>query len=103
MKNDCLGVNVLSMKVIFNVDLVLVKELLLKLEYCLLGIVIFDCDDVIYVVLDEVIKVVDVIVVYGKSMYVGAVNVLIKLVGEVIGIIVGLSFVEVNSGLSVIM
>lgn len=103
MKNDCLGVNVLSMKVIFNVDLVLVKELLLKLEYCLLGIVIFDCDDVIYVVLDEVIKVVDVIVVYGKSMYVGVVNVLIKLVGEVIGIIVGLSFVEVNSGLSVIM
>lgn len=52
---------------------------------------------------DEVIKVVEVDVVYVKSMYVGVGNVFIKFVGEVIGIIVGLSFVEVKSGFFVVV
>lgn len=56
-----------------------------------------------YIVFDEVIKVLEVDVVYVKLMYVGVVNVLIKFVGEVLGIIVGLSLVEVRSGLNVVV
>ena len=49
MKNDRLGANVLSMKVIPNVDPALAKELSLKPEHRSLGIVTSDCDDVTYV------------------------------------------------------
>ena len=102
MKNDRLGANVLSMKVIPNVDPALAKELSLKPEHRSLGIVTSDCDDVTYVALDEATKAADVTVVYGKSMYAGAANASTKLAGEVIGIIAGPSPAEVNSGLSVI-
>ena len=89
MKNDRLGANVLSMKVIPNVDPALAKELSLKPEHRSLGIVTSDCDDVTYVALDEATKAADVTVVYGKSMYAGAANASTKLAGEVIGIIAG--------------
>ena len=56
MKNDRLGANVLSMKVIPNVDPALAKELSLKPEHRSLGIVTSDCDDVTYVALDEATK-----------------------------------------------
>ena len=102
MKNDRLGANVLSMKVIPNVDPALAKELSLKPEHRSLGIVTSDCDDVTYVALDEATKAADVEVVYGKSMYAGAGNASTKLAGEVIGIIAGPSPAEINSGLSVI-
>ena len=102
MKNDRLGANVLSMKVIPNVDPALAKELSLKPEHRSLGIVTSDCDDVTYVALDEATKAADVTVVYGKSMYAGAANASTKLACEVIGIIAGPSPAEVNSGLSVI-
>lgn len=72
MKNDRLGANVLSMKVIPNVDPALAKELSLKPEHRSLGIVTSDCDDVTYVALDEATKAADVTVVYGKSMYAGS-------------------------------
>ena len=98
MKNDRLGANVLSMKVIPNVDPALAKELSLKPEHRSLGIVTSDCDDVTYVALDEATKAADVTVVYGKSMYAGAANASTKLAGEVIGIIAGPSPAEINSG-----
>ena len=60
MKNDRLGANVLSMKVIPNVDPALAK-LSLKPEHR--SLVTSDCD---YVALDEATKAADVTVVYGK-------------------------------------
>ena len=52
MKNDRLGANVLSMKVIPNVDPALAKELSLKPEHRSLVNVTSDFDDFTYVALD---------------------------------------------------
>ncbi|MDT2757747.1 ethanolamine utilization microcompartment protein EutL [Enterococcus asini] len=101
MRNDRLGANVLSVKVIPNADAALAEQLSLNPGMRSLGIITSDCDDVTYVALDEATKAADVEVVYAKSMYAGAGNASTKLAGEVIGIIAGPSPAEVNSGLSV--
>lgn len=101
MRNDRLGANVLSVKVIPNADAALAKQLSLNPGMRSLGIITSDCDDVTYVALDEATKAADVEVVYAKSMYAGAGNASTKLAGEVIGILAGPSPAEVNSGLSV--
>lgn len=99
MRNDRLGSNVLSVKIIPNVDDGLAKELSLKPNQKSLGIITSDCDDVTYVALDEATKASDVQVVYAKSFYGGAANANTKLAGEVIGILAGPSPAEVRSGL----
>lgn len=101
MRNDRLGANVLSVKIIPNADAALAEQLSLKPGQRSLGIITSDCDDVTYVALDEATKAADVEVVYAKSMYAGAANASTKLAGEVIGILAGPSPAEVNSGLSV--
>ncbi|WP_302372080.1 ethanolamine utilization microcompartment protein EutL [Enterococcus asini] len=101
MRNDRLGANVLSVKVIPNADPALAEQLSLKPGMRSLGIITSDCDDVTYVALDEATKAADVEVVYAKSMYAGAGNASTKLAGEVIGILAGPSPAEVNSGLNV--
>ncbi|MGX7351524.1 ethanolamine utilization protein EutL [Enterococcus canis] len=101
MRNDRLGANVLSVKIIPNADAALAEQLSLKPGQRSLGIITSDCDDVTYVALDEATKAADVEVVYAKSMYAGAANASTKLTGEVIGILAGPSPAEVNSGLSV--
>lgn len=101
MRNDRLGANVLSVKIIPNADAALAEQLSLKPGMRSLGIITSDCDDVTYVALDEATKASDVEVVYAKSMYAGAANASTKLAGEVIGILAGPSPAEVNSGLSV--
>lgn len=99
MKNDRLGSNVLSVKIIPNVDDALVKELNLGPNQKSLGIITSDCDDVTYVALDEATKKAAVDVVYAKSLYAGAANANTKLAGEVIGILAGPSPAEIRSGL----
>lgn len=101
MRNDRLGANVLSVKIIPNADAALAEQLSLKPGMRSLGIITSDCDDVTYVALDEATKASDVEVMYAKSMYAGAANASTKLAGEVIGILAGPSPAEVNSGLSV--
>lgn len=99
MKNERLGANVLSVKIIPNVDDGLVKELKLEQNQKSLGIITCDSDDVTYVALDEATKASDVSVVYARSMYAGAGNASTKLAGEVIGILAGPSPAEIRSGL----
>ncbi|UJF15314.1 ethanolamine utilization microcompartment protein EutL [Jeotgalibaca sp. MA1X17-3] len=99
MKNDRLGSNVLSVKIIPNVDDALAKELNLEPNQKSLGIITSDCDDVTYVALDEATKKAAVDVVYAKSLYAGAANANTKLAGEVIGILAGPSPAEIRSGL----
>lgn len=99
MRNERLGANILSVKIIPNVDDGLVKELKLASNQKSLGIITSDSDDVTYVALDEATKASDVAVVYAKSMYAGAANASTKLSGEVIGILAGPSPAEIRSGL----
>ncbi len=99
MKSERLGANVLSVKIIPNVDDGLAKELKLASNQKSLGIITSDSDDVTYVALDEATKASDVAVVYARSMYAGAANASTKLAGEVIGILAGPSPAEVRSGL----
>ena len=100
MKNDKIQSNVLSTRLIPNVDNELAKSLDLSPEVKSLGLITADCDDVTYVALDEATKAADVDVVYGKSMYAGADNANTKLAGEVIGILGGPNPAEVKSGLN---
>lgn len=99
MKDSIVKANVLSTRLIPNVDNSLSRALNLKSSIKSLGLITADCDDVTYVALDEATKTADVEVVYGKSMYAGADNANTKLAGEVIGILGGPSPAEVRSGL----
>lgn len=99
MRNERLGANVLSIKIIPNVDEALAEQLELEPHHKSLGIITSDSDDVTYVALDEATKSSDVDVVYAKSMYAGAGNASTKLAGEVIGILAGPSPAEIRSGL----
>ena len=101
MRNDRLGANVLSVKMIANADEDLAKQFDLPKGMKSLGIITSDCDDVHYVALDEATKAAEVEVVYAKSMYGGAGNASTKLAGEVIGILAGPSPAEVSSGLAI--
>ena len=99
MKDSAIKANVLSTRLIPNVDSELAKSLNLPNHIKSLGLITANCDDVTYVALDEATKTADVEVVYGKSMYAGAENASTKLAGEVIGILGGPSPAEVRSGL----
>jgi len=99
VKEDILKSNVLSTRIIPNVQPELAAALELPDHIKSLAIITADCDDVTYVALDEATKTADVEVVYGKSMYAGAGNASTKLAGEVIGILGGPSPAEVKSGL----
>ncbi|KRL56108.1 ethanolamine utilization microcompartment protein EutL [Furfurilactobacillus rossiae] len=101
MKDDLLKSNVLSTRLIPNVDEHLAKSLKLPAHIKSLGLITVDCDDVTYVALDAATKAADVEVVYGKSMYAGAGNASTKLAGEVIGILGGPNPDEVRSGLDI--
>lgn len=102
MTNDPLKSQVLSMKLIPNVNRELLGELVLPEGHHSIGLFTSDCDDVSYTALDEATKKADVKVVYGRSFYGGAANANTKLAGEVIGIISGPNPAEVRSGLEAI-
>lgn len=99
VKDSIVKANVLSTRLIPNVDHSLAQALHLKSSIKSLGLITADSDDVTYVALDEATKTADVEVVYGKSMYAGADNANTKLAGEVIGILGGPNPAEVRSGL----
>ena len=103
MRNDALKTNILSMKLIPNVDDGLAAQFDLPKGHKSLGIFTADCDDVAYTALDDATKHVDIKVVYAQSFYGGADNANTKLAGEVIGIISGPSPAEVSSGLNAIV
>jgi ethanolamine utilization protein EutL len=100
MKGDALKVNILSVKIIANVNADMAKELNLENDQRAIGIITTDCDDVGYTALDDATKKAEVKVVYAKSMYAGAGNASTKLAGEFIGIVAGPSPAEVRSGLN---
>jgi len=102
MINSPLKSNVLSMKIIPNLNADLIKELNLPEGHRSIGLFTTDCDDVAYTALDEATKKADVKVVYAKSFYGGASNANTKLAGEIIGIISGPNPAEVRAGLDTI-
>ena len=102
MINSPLKSQVLSMKIIPNLNADMIAELKLPAGHRSIGLFTTDCDDVAYVALDEATKKADVKVVYGRSFYGGAANANTKLAGEVIGIISGPNPAEVRSGLDAI-
>ena len=100
MRYDPIKVNVLSVKVIPNVDEVMRKHLGIDEDHRAIGMITTDCDDVGYTALDEATKKAEVKVANAKSFYGGAANANKKLAGEFIGIISGPSPAEVKSGLN---
>ncbi|SFH66033.1 ethanolamine utilization protein EutL [Tindallia magadiensis] len=100
MRYDPIKVNVLSVKMISNVDEEMRKNLGVKDAHRAIGMITTDCDDVGYTALDEATKKAEISVVYAKSFYGGAANANTKLAGEFIGIISGPSPAEVKSGLN---
>lgn len=100
MRNEPIHAKVLGIKIISNVSPDMAEKLELKPHHKSLGIITADCDDVTYTALDEATKMVEVDVVYAKSMYAGAGNASTKLAGEVIGILAGPSPAEVRSGVN---
>lgn len=84
MKGDIIKANILSAKIIPNVNIGLAKQLGLFENEKSVGLVTSDSDDVTYVALDEATKKANVRVVYAKSLYAGASNASTKLAGEVI-------------------
>jgi len=100
MRYDPIKVNVLSVKLIPNVDEGMRKHLNLPEAHRAVGMITTDCDDVGYTALDEATKKADIKVAYAKSFYGGAANANTKLAGEFIGIISGPSPAEVKSGLN---
>lgn len=99
MKNDPICADVLSVKIIPNIDSDLAKVLELKPEHKSIGLVTTNVDDVGYTAMDDATKKAEVEVVYAKSFYGGADNANTKLAGEFIGILAGPTPAEVRSGL----
>lgn len=99
MRNDPIRANVLSVKLIPNVDIDMAKSLNLEERHRSIGLITSDIDDVSYTALDEATKKADVDVVYAKSFYAGAANASTKLAGEFIGILAGPNPAEVRSGM----
>lgn len=100
MKGDALRSQVLSVRMIPNINPDMAKELELDPAHKSLGIFTTDCDDVGYSALDEATKKAEVKVAYAKSFYGGAANANTKLAGEFIGILSGPTPAEVKSGLN---
>ncbi len=99
MKGDALRSEVLSIRLIANINQDMAKELSLPATHKSVGIFTTDCDDVGYSALDEATKKAEVQVAYAKSFYGGASNANSKLAGEFIGILSGPSPAEVKSGI----
>ncbi|NBI06150.1 ethanolamine utilization microcompartment protein EutL [Senegalia massiliensis] len=99
MKNDPICAEVLSVKLIPNVDDDLAKALELKPGHKSIGLITTNVDDVGYTALDDATKKAEVAVAYAKSFYGGADNANTKLAGEFIGILSGPTPAEVRSGL----
>lgn len=103
MKGDVIKANILSAKIISNINESLAEQLGLFENERSIGLVTSDSDDVTYVALDEATKKANVRVVYAKSLYAGSSNASTKLAGEIIGVIAGETPADVKSGLDALI
>lgn len=102
MKYDKIPCEILSMRMVPNVNPDMIGELKLPEGHNSIGIFSADNDDVGYIAMDEATKKANVSVVYGETMYCGAGHASSALQGEIIGIISGPSPAEVRSGMKAI-
>ncbi|MHA6259276.1 ethanolamine utilization microcompartment protein EutL [Sporosarcina sp. CAU 1771] len=94
--------DLLSVKIIPNVDAGLAEKYNLKKEHRSIGMFTSTIDDIGYTALDEATKYADVEVVYAKSFYAGSGHPSGPLSGEFIGVIAGPTPEQVRSGLEAI-
>ncbi len=92
--------NILSVRLIPNVDRRFAEKLSLRPDQRSLGLITCDIDDSLYVAIDEGTKAAAVEVVYAKSFYAGSGHASGPLSGEVIAIFAGASPSEVRAALN---
>jgi ethanolamine utilization protein EutL len=95
--------DILTVRVIPNVDPDLAKQFNLEPHHRSLAIFTSTIDDIGYTALDEATKRADITVAYAKSFYAGSGNASGPLSGEMIGIISGPSPDEVQSGMDAVL
>lgn len=91
---------ILSVRIIPNVDAGFANKLALRPEQRSLGLITCSIDDALYVSIDEGTKMADVEVVYAKSFYAGAAHASGPLSGEIIAIFAGPDPAEVRAALN---
>lgn len=92
--------NILSVRLIPNVDRRFAEKLSLRPDQRSLGLITCDIDDALYAAIDEGTKAADVAVVYAKSFYAGSGHASGPLSGEVIAMFAGASPSEVRAALN---
>ncbi len=92
--------NLLSCRLIPNVDPALASKLGATDRHVSLGLVTVDQDDSTYAALDHATKFADVEVIYARSFYAGSGNASGPLSGEILGILAGPDPDEVAEGLA---
>jgi ethanolamine utilization protein EutL len=97
---DPIKPQVLSVKIIPNVDRGLAQKLKLRADQRSLGLITCTIDDALYVSIDEGTKMADVEVVYAKSFYAGAAHASGPLSGEIMAIFAGPDPAEVRAALT---
>jgi ethanolamine utilization protein EutL len=97
---DPIKPQILSTRIIPNVDRGLAQKLKLRPDQRSLGLITCTIDDALYVSIDEGTKMADVEVVYAKSFYAGAAHASGPLSGEIIAIFAGPDPAEVRAALT---
>ncbi|MFO7714569.1 ethanolamine utilization microcompartment protein EutL [Desulfosarcina sp.] len=97
---DPIKPQVLSVRIIPNVDRGFAQKLKLRADQRSLGLITCNIDDALYVSIDEGTKMADVEVVYAKSFYAGAAHASGPLSGEIIAIFAGPDPAEVRAALA---
>ena len=97
---DPIKPQILSVRIIPNVDRGLAHKLKLRADQRSLGLITCNIDDALYVSIDEGTKMADVEVVYAKSFYAGAAHASGPLSGEIIAIFAGPDPAEVRAALT---
>jgi len=97
---DPIKPQILSVRIIPNVDRGFAQKLKLRSDQRSLGLITCTIDDALYVSIDEGTKMADVDVVYAKSFYAGAAHASGPLSGEIIAIFAGPDPAEVRAALT---
>ena len=97
---DPIKPQILSVRIIPNVDRGFAQKLKLRPDQRSLGLITCTIDDALYVSIDEGTKMADVEVVYAKSFYAGAAHASGPLSGEIIAIFAGPDPAEVRAALT---
>ena len=97
---DPIKPQILSVRIIPNVDPGLGEKLKLRPDQRSLGLITCTIDDALYVSIDEGTKMADVEVVYAKSFYAGSAHASGPLSGEILAIFAGPDPAEVRAALT---